>query len=224
MSRWLFFPSATTASDIISNGLIVHLDAGNSSSYPGSGTTWTDLSSEGNDGTLVNGPTFTSDDGGSLVFDGINDYVNLGAVQVNTAAGTIGMWVKLDSVAGRFFGRGGNFESRFSGTRLVIDMTGNSVTSSRTSWSGAWLYVVIGWDENANSTAIYVNGVSDATGTCSTISTKTGDMNIGRSSGMGGGGGLYVPGKIAAFHSYNRLLTTTEIQSNFDTTKTRFGL
>ena len=219
-NKWLFFPS----SNIIVDGLILHLDAGNSSSYSGSGTTWTDLSGEGNNGTLVNGTSYTSDDGGSLVFDGTNDYVNLGAVQINTAAGTIGMWIKLDSNVGRFFGRGGNFESRFSSNRLVIDMTGNSVTSSRTSWSGAWLYVVIGWDENANSTAIYVNGVSDATGTCSTISTKTGDMNIGRSSGMGGAGGLYVDGKIAAFHSYNRVLTLTEIQSNFNSTKTRFGI
>ena len=219
-NKWLFFPS----SNIIVDGLILHLDAGNSSSYSGSGTTWTDLSGEGNNGTLVNGTSYTSDDGGSLVFDGTNDYVNLGAVQINTAAGTIGMWIKLDSNVGRFFGRGGNFESRFSSNRLVIDMTGNSVTSSRTSWSGAWLYVVIGWDENANSTAIYVNGVSDATGTCSTVSTKTGDMNIGRSSGMGGAGGLYVDGKIAAFHSYNRVLTLTEIQSNFNSTKTRFGI
>ena len=178
-NKWLFFPS----SNIIVDGLILHLDAGNSSSYSGSGTTWTDLSGEGNNGTLVNGTSYTSDDGGSLVFDGTNDYVNLGAVQINTAAGTIGMWIKLDSTVGRFFGRGGNFESRFSSNR-----------------------------------------VSDATGTCSTISTKTGDMNIGRSSGMGGAGGLYVDGKIAAFHSYNRVLTLTEIQSNFNSTKTRFGI
>ena len=112
-NKWLFFPS----SNIIVDGLILHLDAGNSSSYSGSGTTWTDLSGEGNNGTLVNGTSYTSDDGGSLVFDGTNDYVNLGAVQINTAAGTIGMWIKLDSTGGRFFGRGGNFESRFSSNR-----------------------------------------------------------------------------------------------------------
>ena len=56
--------------------LILCLDAANTNSYPGSGTTWTDMSGKENDGTLTNGPTFSSDDMGSIVFDGSNDYVN----------------------------------------------------------------------------------------------------------------------------------------------------
>ena len=59
---------------IVTNGLVLHLDAGNPASYPGSGTTWTDLSGNGNDGTLVNGVGYDSANGGSLVFDGVNDY------------------------------------------------------------------------------------------------------------------------------------------------------
>jgi len=59
---------------IITNGLVFHLDAAQLRSYPTTGTTWTDLSGGGNNGTLINGPTFNSGNGGSIVFDGVNDY------------------------------------------------------------------------------------------------------------------------------------------------------
>jgi hypothetical protein len=58
---------------IVTNGLVLLLDAGNPASYPGSGTTWFDLSGNGNNGTLVNGVGYNSDNGGSLVFDGVDD-------------------------------------------------------------------------------------------------------------------------------------------------------
>ena len=61
--------------NIVQDGLVLNLDAGNANSYPGSGTTWSDLSGTGNNATLVNGPTYSSTDGGSIVFDGTNDYV-----------------------------------------------------------------------------------------------------------------------------------------------------
>lgn len=60
---------------IVMNGLVLCLDAGNTKSYPGSGTTWTDLSGKGNTGTLTNGPTYSSSNGGSIVFDAIDDFV-----------------------------------------------------------------------------------------------------------------------------------------------------
>ena len=61
---------------IVTDGLVLCLDAANPKSYPGSGTTWTDLSGNGNNGTLVNGVGYNSDNGGSLSFDGVNDYVS----------------------------------------------------------------------------------------------------------------------------------------------------
>ena len=61
--------------DIIEDGLVLCLDAANINSYPKSGTTWSDLKGS-NDGTLTNGPTFSSANGGCIVFDGSNDYVN----------------------------------------------------------------------------------------------------------------------------------------------------
>jgi hypothetical protein len=63
-----------TRNRIVTDGLVLHLDAANSLSYPKSGTVWSDLSGNGNNGTLINGPTFDSGNGGSIVFDGVNDY------------------------------------------------------------------------------------------------------------------------------------------------------
>ena len=63
--------------NIITRGLILHLDASAPSSYPGSGTTWSDISGNNHVGTLTNGPTFSTDGGGSIVFDGTNDYVTI---------------------------------------------------------------------------------------------------------------------------------------------------
>jgi len=67
-----------TGPNISTSGLVLALDAANTKSYPGSGTTWTDMSGNNNNGTLTNGPTFNSANGGSIVFDGSNDFVTLG--------------------------------------------------------------------------------------------------------------------------------------------------
>lgn len=65
---------------IVKNGLIFNLDAADRNSYPGSGTTWSDISGNGNNGTLTNGPTFSSDNGGVIVLDGSNDYIANGSL------------------------------------------------------------------------------------------------------------------------------------------------
>jgi len=96
---------------IVTDGLVLALDAGNTKSYPGSGTTWTDLSGNGNTGTLTNGPTFDSANGGSIVFDGTNDYVQVtGSITVTSA--TFITWIKRDgnqtSWSGLIHSRNGN--------------------------------------------------------------------------------------------------------------------
>ena len=70
---------------IVTDGLVLYLDAANQRSYPGSGTTWSDISRGGNNGTLVNGPTFDPGNGGSIVFDGVDDYVSIPDINFTTA-------------------------------------------------------------------------------------------------------------------------------------------
>ena len=79
---------------IVLNGLVLYLDAGNPLSYPGTGTIWTDLSNFGNNGTLINGPTFNSGNGGNIVFDGTNDFVTCGTAIGKLPNFTISCWIK----------------------------------------------------------------------------------------------------------------------------------
>ena len=82
---------------IVTSGLVLNLDAANMKSYPRSGTTWRDLSGLGNNGTLTNGPTFNSQNGGSIVFDGVDDYASINNTIGNfgTSDFTINFFFKL---------------------------------------------------------------------------------------------------------------------------------
>jgi hypothetical protein len=83
--------------NIVTDGLVLYLDAANISSYSGSGTTWTDLSRSGNNGTLVNNPTFDSANKGSIVFDGVDDFINCGNSPIlvfGTLDFTVSIWIK----------------------------------------------------------------------------------------------------------------------------------
>ena len=86
----------------VTDGLLLSFDAANTKSYPKSGTTWSDLSGNGNTGTLTNGPTFNSANGGSIVFDGVDDYVNVAnASSLNSSAQTISVWYNATTIPGR---------------------------------------------------------------------------------------------------------------------------
>jgi hypothetical protein len=86
--------AASSGPDIVDSGLVLALDAADRNSYPGSGTTWTDLTGRGNTGTLTNGPTYSSANGGSLSFDGTDDSVNT-LLNQTTAFGSSGFTFNL---------------------------------------------------------------------------------------------------------------------------------
>ena len=91
---------------IVTDGLVLCLDAGDGKSYSGSGTTWYDRSGNGNNGILVNGPTFDSNNRGAIVFDGVNDHVsipNSSSLQLsNNQSFTISYFVNLNRIDGAF--------------------------------------------------------------------------------------------------------------------------
>ena len=89
------------------NGLVLCLDAGNSKSYPGSGTTWTDLSGRGNTGTLVNGVGYSASNGGALSFDGSNDYITIpfnSVFNVTSNPFTVIIWNKKNTTSNGYNG------------------------------------------------------------------------------------------------------------------------
>ena len=231
--------------NIVTNGLVSYLDAGFRTSYPTTGTTWYDVSGYGLNGTLTNGPTYSSLDGGSIVFDGTNDYVtNVGATTSfsfiqNTGIFTISAWVKLNdlSTARYFMGNNdGNTTSRgfflgYSGTSGTCFLAITRALSNQFTLDlkkpnfftdNNWVLVTcVG---NRTNCQLYKNGIPfDTPVNFSTFATtnSTRTLSIGRINNLNGG---YWSGNVALTQIYNRALSSTEVLQNFNAQKSRFGL
>jgi len=220
---------------IVTNGLVLALDAADRNSYVSGSTTWNDVSGNSNSGSLVNGPTFDSANGGAIVTDGTNDYITLGSSFAGTSAGTISFWIKLTNTieagyAGnqRPWGKNGDFESRWGGgtavenRKLIIDIngTGNLVSTQDTWLNSLWYNIAITYNSGTNSSVLYVQSVQNATGTSGNPSALAGNFNIMATASATG----FVNGRIANFLVYNRSLSSTEILQNYNATKSRFNL
>ena len=244
---WRSGSSSQTAASIVTSGLVLNLDAGNVSSYSGTGTTWTDLSSTGNNGTLVNGVGYSSVNGGVMTFDGVNDYVNIAnKARINNTDFTYDFWFKVNSnpntyqtimsqIGGDYVNYSvlGKNRSGIAQGNIYFQLQGFTLQSNL---SGTDLITV----GNINYTAIakkegiyyklylYRNGVLD--NSLNTTLTSI-DMtlwnnfntNIGRTSAANGAYGDYLVGNIYVTRMYNKALSASEITQNFDATKTRFG-
>ena len=223
--------------NIVTDGLVMYLDAANQKSYPGSGTAWVDLSGNGNISTLTNGPTWNSND--VMVFDGVDDQINRGSrngtsftdtdnmtvsvfLKINNknVAGVLGrfstgaiydgwtIWVYLDKII--FFNTNefGNYDPAYNNT-------GYSFTN------GEWFHFAVTRDSVNKTLKWYVNGVlNQEYTTTSSIYRKT---NNGISFGHLDNNN-YLNGSIGPCQIYNRALTATEVLQNYNAQKGRFGL
>ena len=218
---------------IVTDGLVLALDAGSKKSYPGSGTTWSDLSGNGNDGTLTNGVTYDVD---SLLFDGVNDYVSGATPTQNSSAATLEVWYKTtkDEVfpgENRLLniGRGAfpGVSTAGISLRLRDDKVGFAARKADDSgyWDiftgqvvtdGAWKHVIGTFD--TTSLKRYENGVL-------TQQTATGQPYLTADDGYGiGGDSKYFEGNIVLVRFYNKTLSAEEVLQNYNATKSRFGV
>jgi hypothetical protein len=229
----------------ITNGLVLALDAADKNSYKGSGTTWTDLSGNGYNGTLTNSPTFSNSNGGSIIFDGTNDYTStsLDLSWNNTNSVSISMWIKTGNLSqSKGFLGTGNFEWQFrqgqyagANSDLVFvywDNSGGHTNGSIPSMSGFfddtnWKHLTMTWN-NSNSTILfYKNGTqifSQVYGNPSANRVSSELMQIGGNVYSWDGVGAYWNGSFSNIQTYNRTLSATEVLQNYNATKTRFGL
>lgn len=221
--------------DIVENGLTLFLDASNIRSYPGSGTTWSDLSGNGNTGTLTNGPTFSAGNLGSIVFDGTNDYVDMGSsTYCNLINISVSVWVRVTSASGYFLSRYFNTTS-YNGFLMYYDAPSTKFGVDGRESSAAYLsrpttntyplnnWYNVTWTKSANIWSIYVNGSLD-------VSSALGNGTTPFSNNIMWLGGLYQPPEVYYYSSnlsnvqiYNRVLTASEILQNYNATKSRFG-
>lgn len=226
--------------NIIRNGLVFWLDPKMQTSYAGSGTAWNDLSGNDYDGTLINGPTFDSSEGGSIKFDGSNDYADFSASAIPSGNEiTFSIWYEgfSPSLASSAFssvnsngGREINVHLPWSDNTLYFDCGSNGggsdwdrisklmAVSERTGWNN-WVF----W-KNASTgiMKIYKNGTQWHSGTGKTkpLGTST-YFQLGRFSNANSN---YDNGGIGAIHIYDRGLSDTEITHNYNAQKVRFGL
>jgi hypothetical protein len=217
---------------IVSNGLVLNLDAAQLRSYPTSGTAWTDLSGNANNGTLTNGPTFDSANGGSIVFDGTNDYVTVTGSNTFTEATFIAWMLRVGSQSaydGIIHSRGGTGGSvtgmNFNLGATQLGYTWNNELNTY-SWNSG-LIIPATWCMSAitvNSTTAIAylgssSGFSSATNSVTHNSTTLAALSLARDNQ-----GRYFKGNIAISLLYNRALSETEITQNYNAVKSRFGL
>ncbi|MCX6728413.1 MAG: prepilin-type N-terminal cleavage/methylation domain-containing protein [Candidatus Saccharibacteria bacterium] len=222
---------------------VLYLDAGISTSYPGTGAIWYDLSGNGNNGTLANGPNYSSSNGGSLGFNyDIPNYVTVAlANSFNKTEGTINLWVNPT----RYNGGNGYFVNREDATPNATDWfwigpysdtfyfrigNGADCCSNDLSFGSVstvipintWTNMSFTWKINGRS-VIYKNGnplTSRTIGNIPNTNPATnGTFGLGHTNGPS-----YFDGKMSVIQSYNRALSTNEIQQNYNILKGRFGL
>ena len=218
---------------IVTDGLVLALDAANTRSYPGSGIFWNDISGNSNNSTLISGPTFSSADGGSILLDGTNDYVKgVHNSQLDTTGSMTGAcWFKLTDTASdwvRVLGKGDSTNRTFGlwyntgSNTFLYQRYGSSYSNvSTTSFTVAlntWWNMV--GTSSGSSHVLYLNGEAVSSGsTGSTFHSSTDPYQIGYA-----GYHTYHQGNVANCKIYNRALSAAEVLQNFDAMRGRFGL
>ena len=219
------FGGGGSTPSIITTGLLTHLDAGNIASYSGSGTTWTDLSGNSRNATLINGVTYSSSNGGTLVFDGVNDLASCSTLTKSLLNRnfTISLWVYANSSSNcGLFSFGG---SALDGTPYIILQK----IGSTLKWYVNGVYVMdyiislntwynISVTFNGSIWRVYINGVLSNTYTGSDYGGDASDPLF-----IAAGYPTYSNVKIPHFVAYNNPLSSTDILTNFNVLKTRYG-
>jgi len=223
---------------IVTNGLVLALDAGNTKSYVSGSTTWFDKSGYANNGTLTNGPTFNSGSGGSIVFDGVDDYeIGNTPTSLNLSQPTsINVWFYFNAftpVNSRIIEcqdssysvqiiRDG--DSGLIATKNSNFQTGVDGTTWFTPTTGIWYNVTAVWTPSTTSTLLYLNGVSQ-TGTSFSnigIGNQPNKTVLGVRSDFQST--TWLNGRISITQIYNRALSASEVQQNFNALRGRFGI
>ncbi len=221
---------ATESSSSNDPNLVLRLDAGISASYPGSGTAWTDLSGKNYNGVLTNGPTYDSANGGSIVFDGVNDYAQLGSVMSGMTNFTIIAWVKsnqsgIASVFANYGTSAATGEAQFvwsssaSRTPSMYLESANIITTSGAYVANAIKQVSV--TRSGATATSFVDGVLKATSpTAATTPVASANFRIGANRS----GSELFAGNVYQILVYNRALSTAEILANYNAQKARYGL
>jgi len=235
--------TAQGGGNILTDDLVFYVDAANPKSFINGNTTWDDMGG-GNNGTLTNGPTFDSNNGGSIVFDGTDDYVGFGDVFgfERTDIFSIECWIKVDvvksdkqtiisKIQNNSPNTGWLFDVRDSGklTFLLVNSAANYLgynVNSVITDINKWYHIAVTYDgsSDANGVEIYLDSVLQSgtipSNNLSNTIINTVDMQIGARDGSN----FPFDGNISNIKIYNKELSSTEVLQNYNAIKSRFGL
>ena len=215
---------------IVTSGLQLYLDAGNTSSYPGTGTAWTDLSVNSRNGTLTNGPTYSATNRGSIVFDGTNDFVQcLGSLTVTAA--TFVAWIRRNGNQGQYdgilFSRGTNTTGMNFQLSNQIGYHWNDNINTYGWQSGltvpdlTWCMIAVSVTSTAATAYLcQTSGITTATRTVNHGSSVLNDIKLAQDDA----GNRFFNGNIAIAQLYNIALSAEQISTNFQADRARFGV
>lgn len=219
--------------NVVRDGLVLHLDAANVKSYPGSGTVWNGLTGNESNGLLVNGAAYFSNNEGYIAFDGVNDYASIETS--NDISGnnpwTISIWANVSS-SENSSGRQGWLIWQGTSNQTTNQLISMGVTSGAieiahwgndTTFTNAavdfnqWEQYVCTYDGTTEK--VYVNGIQKASKTTS-LSITAGTWYISSRAGVA----EFLNNSVSSFQVYNRSISDSEIQQNFNATRGRFGI
>lgn len=214
--------------EITTSGMTLLLDAANSRSYPGSGTTWSDVSNSTNNCTLVNSPTYSTSNGGYFTFNGTNQYGTVANNPLNTTNYTKSVWFYLTSLATNnnlisgFDGSGGHFMFFSASNKLYCghaDWGSYQAYPSTTTFSiNTWYHACLTFN-TTDGFVLYINGEQDSTYTALKTAATSGYVEIASY-----GAGNLLTGRMAYASIYNTTLTLTQARNIFQAHRGRFGI
>jgi len=223
---------AFSAPAIVTNGLLLNLDAANPASYVGSGTTWSDLSGNNNHATLISGASFDASTG-SIVTNGVNQYISVPMFKSSITNITMQTWVYINANShGGFMANGNSSYSIGIGSNVSGEMNSDGVQAwmlfssvryinTNTAYPTGWHLVTMTMDASAKPSYYLDASFVFTSPSGSNPSTPSGNFNLGA---VPGDGPKYYNGKFAAAYFYDRVLSTSEITQNYNAVKSRFGL
>ena len=233
---------------IVTDGLVLNLDAAKVDSYPGTGTAWYDISGNNNNGTLTNGPTFSGiGKQAAIVFDGTNDYVNCGDIIRGRTTFSAEAWINTTDTR---VGVNATYHNpSIFGTQHGSDVSGDFAMTLKSGYlgfyhelggyghidtgvfvaDGTWRHVAV-IKTTGGTMTVYHNGTQVYTGTGYTATLRTIDLQyynweLGRAYWYGEDSNMMrYTGRIGAHKLYNRALSATEITQNFNALRGRYGI
>ena len=223
--------------NIVTQGLVLNLDAAKTDSYPGTGTTWRDLSGFNNNGTLTNGPTFSGvGKQAAIVFDGVDDYVNCGSTTNLTGLINISISSWVYPITSSFT----PFVARYYNTTLdqgwllgyfnsSFEFAGRESTAAYLSTTSTNIFPINNWynvvgTKSGSLWSIYVNGNLQSSSSLGNGTTpfSANSMQVGAL--VGSGFSVYQPNRVASTQVYNRTLSPSEVSQNFNALRGRYGI